>query len=1140
MNMFKNIYKVCAAALLTLGVFGCQEQEMVKPYALLAESSLTFAAQGAEAQVLTIASEEDWIVDVDSDWIDIDVTSGSGTVYANVSVTDNVDANGAMAAPRQGKITIAVTRGNYSVETVIYQKGDTYLEARECSVSELAALENTEETPQIPVKVKDAMVVAVANDGFVISDGTTNVLVSGAREVAAGNKVSLNGQKVSMGGLPVLIVDEVLANDNGTEATYPTATDISSAIDSYKSDKVEYVSVSGTLVDNTILNIAGTSKSVTLYKAAALADYNIHKVTVSGYYAGTVNGAPNIVAANIKSNGEDTEFGSPFPFNDDFSWLDPFIEMANSGLSAANQISDCVGSVISSADGACNIYTTLAGKVPVLETLRERGYVDLNPGLKTIYLQNAYLKFGATKKQSGLRLPFLKIEGTQDIAVSFRWCSQMQGDGKIDDTRMVVAFTGPGSIDGMKESTKVPGQMVSPDMNHTQETNKMFWNDALVIIKGATRATSITIRPCDDVFGPENDPVSSVHRFYMDDISVVNAADAVQSKITVSGVENNLITFEGTPEGPAQFEVSADKDYKILTSAKWFSVSETEGLGGETKTVEVTCEPSELSTLRQGTIIIKSGTSTYTISIVQSAAGQTLASFVSLVGGNSGTVNFDAGSFNIDVQSNVDYEFESDASWVTVQKVETKALVETSTLAVNYEANAVEADRVAHIRVFNAKENVETVYTLTQGAFVSGVYFKDDFSWMADLIAEYNAANAKPVGNTVRDGLANSEAPNMGTAEPFKSKFLPLFTEKGYALAGTLNTYYAQDAYLKFSKTKKDSGNALVITAPFATETAPSANARIEFDWAAMIQGDGAIDATVLLIRIEGDGTFANGTKYSNPLHHAQQTNQMFWNHVSVPVFGVSANTKLTIVRDKCVNTETGEYDFNSDFGAGRWFIDNIMISKNEPKAIAKWNLGKETMGSYKSLFDTPAGDATKAGGFGDSYLPAQEGNGKIQYWSIDKTAIDVNTKFDRVIGTTGEPYVDGAWPGDYWYFNATADVAAGTVVHAYFVERASGTGMKYWLVEYKDNGEWKPAFETKTVDIEGQGTITYNIELMNTAELPVDVTFVTTAATNAIEIRSTCAANAQASGKGPLAAPNGGTVRLKGAEKSPYIEIFE
>ncbi len=1133
MNMFKNIYKICAAALLAAGLIGCQEEEMVKPYALLAESSLTFAAQGAEAQVLTIASDESWIVDVDSDWISIDATSGTGTVYANVSVDDNVDAKGVLAAPRQGKITIATTRGNYSVETIIYQKGDTYLEAQEYSVSQLAALENTEDAAQIPVKVKDAMVVAVANDSFVISDGTANVLVSGAREVAVGNKVNLNGQKTTVGGLPVLLVDEVLANDNGTEATYPTATDISGTLDSYKADKIEYVSVSGTLVDNTVLNITGTSKSITLYKSAALAEFNIHKVTVTGYYAGTVSGAVNLVAASIKSNGEDTEFGSPFPFNDDFSWLDPFIEAANGKLSASAQISDCVGSVISSADGAANIYTTLVNNnVLVLDELRNRGYVDLNPSLKTIYLQNAYLKFGATAKQSGLRLPFLKIDGTQDIAVSFRWCSQMQGDGKIDDTRMVVAFTGPGSIDGMKESTKVPGQMVSPDINHTQETNKMFWNDAMVIIKGATRATSITIRPCDDVFGPESDPVSSVHRFYMDDISVVNAADAVQSKITVTGVENGLITFEGTPAGPATFEVTAEKDYKIMASAKWFSIDETEGLGGETKTVTVTCEPSDLSTLRQGTITIKSGTSTEVISIVQSAAGQTLAPFMSIVGGNSGNVNFNAGSFSIDVQSNVDYEFSSDAAWVTLERAETKALVETTPIAVNYEANAVEEARVAHIRIYNSAENIETMYTLTQGAFESGIYFQDDFSWLAPWADAYGA------DDSIADNNYSGKAPNVYTQAthldggvPGYPAFLTEFATRGYEdINAAGKSFYTQKYYLKFGKSDVHTGIKLP---PMEIEGATPTDVKLSFNWAAHMTGSGNIDKVKIVVELEGDGVCSDtGEKISNLFTTTQEKGNLEWQDASIILSGVTNNTRI-IVRPSVL-------DNSDDVDQKRWYIDNIKVAKLKARTLAKWNLGETTMDSYKSLFETAAGDATKAGGFGGAYIPSQDGDGKIQYWSIDKSAIDVNTKFDRVIGSTGEPYVDGAWPGDYWYLTATADVAAGSLVHAYFVERASGTGMKYWLVEYLDNGEWKPALEVKNVEIEGQGTITYNVELMNTAELPVEFTFVTTAATKEIAIRSTCAANAQASGKGPLAAPNGGTVRLKGAAKSPFIEVYE
>ncbi len=956
MNMFKNLYKVCAAALLSLGLFGCQEQEMVQPYALLAESSLTFAAKGAEAQVLTIASQENWVVDVDSDWISIDVTSGSGTVYANVSVTDNVDANGVLAAPRQGKITIAATRGEYSVETVIYQKGDTYLEAQEYTVSALAALENTEETPQIPVKVKDAVVVAAANDGFVISDGTVNVLVSGSREVAAGNKVSLNGQKVTLGGLPVLLVDEVLSNDGATEAAYPTPTDISGTVDSYKSDKVEYVTVSGTLVDNTILNIAGSTKSVTAYKAAALAEYNIHKVTVTGYYAGpSASGAPTIVIATVKSNGEDTEFGSPFPYSDDFSWLDPLVEQANAVLPADSQINDSVGEVTSSSDGAANIYTTLVtANVPVLDQLRARGYTDLNPGQKTIYLQQGYMKYGKGACQSGLTFPFLKIEGTQDIAVSFRWCAHMAGDGGIDETQLVVGFTGPGSIDGGSESVKVPGQIISKPIAHAQEANKMFWNDAMVIIKGATRATNITIRPCDEQFGSVEDPKSGYYRYYIDDISVVNAADAVQSKITVTGVENGLITFEGTPEGPATFDVTAEKDYKIMTSAKWFSVSETEGAGGELKTVEVICEQSELSESRKGTITIKSGTSTEVISVVQSAAGQTLAPFMSIVGGNSGNVNFEAGSFGIDVQSNVDYEFTSDASWVTVESVATKALVETTPLKVTYEANTVEKERVAHIRIFNSEENIETVYTLTQAAYESGIYFQDDFTWVAPWADAYGA------DDSVADNNPSGKAPNVYThathlegGVPGYPAFLTEFANRGYVdLNAEKTSFYTQKYYLKFGKTNVHTG--IKLPANDFEGTTP-VDVELSFNWAAHMTGGGSIDKVKIVVELEGDGVCGDsGAKISNLFETTQVDGQLAWQDAKILLKGVTNNTRISI--------RPSVMDNSDDVDQKRWYIDNIKIAKPTPifsdnfNWVAPW---ADAYGADDSVADNnPSGKA--------------------------------------------------------------------------------------------------------------------------------------------------------------------------------------
>ncbi len=404
--------------------------------------------------------------------------------------------------------------------------------------------------------------------------------------------------------------------------------------------------------------------------------------------------------------------------------------------------------------------------------------------------------------------------------------------------------------------------------------------------------------------------------------------DLTPSNIVVEGVKDNLITFEGSNVVPFTFKVTSDADFTVVADQSWILVENGSGFAGETKEVTVSCLESELSTSRRGMVEVKSGITKYPINVVQSSAGQELAPFISVVGGNRFELDNTAGEGKIEVQANVDFEMEfvETVDWIT--PIQTKALVEKTAVPFTYTANNG-PQRTAQVRFFNKEENIETVVTIIQA--------------------------------------------------------------------------------------------------------------------------------------------------------------------------------KYTLI-------------------------------------LAKWNLGEETMGSYTEFFSTAPGDVSKAEGFADAYLPAQLGDGKIQYWSIDKTVIDTKSNFARVIGETGEPYVFGAWPGDYWYISGKTDteITAGSSVRVYFVERASGTGVKYWLVEYLDGETWKPAMTTKTVDIDGQGTITYNVELKNTAEFPIDIIINPTVATKEIVIRSTCVANAQASGKGALAAPNGGTVRLKGAGKSPIIEVTE
>ena len=133
---------------------------------------------------------------------------------------------------------------------------------------------------------------------------------------------------------------------------------------------------------------------------------------------------------------------------------------------------------------------------------------------------------------------------------------------------------------------------------------------------------------------------------------------------------------------------------------------------------------------------------------------------------------------------------------------------------------------------------------------------------------------------------------------------------------------------------------------------------------------------------------------------------------------------------------------------------------------------------------------------------------------------------------------MSGSWVGDFWYFDAEASLPAGSLVGVSYVSRTSGTGMKYWLVEYLDGETWKPALPTTTEEVEGQ-TVTYNVAHANTANFPVEFVATTSVAMSSFQIRQTCVMNAQASGSGPLPAPNGGTIRIKGADLSPKIVMF-
>lgn len=183
----------------------------------------------------------------------------------------------------------------------------------------------------------------------------------------------------------------------------------------------------------------------------------------------------------------------------------------------------------------------------------------------------------------------------------------------------------------------------------------------------------------------------------------------------------------------------------------------------------------------------------------------------------------------------------------------------------------------------------------------------------------------------------------------------------------------------------------------------------------------------------------------------------------------------------------------------------------------------------------------TSAGEVG--YINANvAGEGKIS-WNHpgDMATIDKDGKCALGVGSTGHPYITGAWPGDFWMFTATDGYTypKGTKLHIHFESRISATGQEYWTIEYWDGEAWKPAAEMKTKTIDG-AEIKYNLmPETSTPNSVIDVTWALAAPCKVMQFRYTCAGN---SSKGAaLAAPNGGTSRIAGAEgTSPIFEVVE
>ena len=719
MKYINNIFGFCAAAMTVCAVFGCKQEELYEPDALKSAQSITFEAEAAEAQSLTIASNGDWMIDVVEDWITVTPMSGTGSTDVSVTVTDNVDEKGVVNGPREGKITIYSDRGS-EVSTTVIQKGDNYKGVEEITIDKVYGLDD-----ETLLKIAKAQVTAVTGTGFVASDGTGVIYVSSEENVTLGSEVSFAGTKTNLYGIASIESDQLsVISESGSEVTYPEAGDFLSL----KYDEIQtatYVKATGDLLDNTLFFDPSIPYDVNVLVPGTddinMDEINKHNIEFEAYFLGLKDGVLTLAFTKIlKDNGQSINDGNleGFPVQ----WI---IGVGNT-----------------------------ADKINFTETFPKSGYIDAVEG--------------------GGRITYVSLDSKQDPNNKFEWIVGSTGDPYVTGawpgdywefksdspvsagTILSISFEAATSATGHKfwrleyrdgedwivptslmKETNEPGETIVYTHIMQPSSSKPVQVAATVKYVNTTDAAHFRF-VCAANWqsggsGKLDAPNGGTMRLTLSDENstdwqpcikcvAAGSADLTPAVINVTGLEDGILTFEGTPEASKTITVTSDADFNVSTTASWLHIENGDGLKNEVKEVKITCDPSTLSVMRKGLITVRSAISTYNITVVQSAAGGELDPLISLSTGNSITVLGEGKTFSTSVQANVEYEVEIQGDWITEEPaVSTMAVVEKHEHSFTAATNMTGSDRTGQIRFYNEEYGIESVLTVKQENFVPRV-----------------------------------------------------------------------------------------------------------------------------------------------------------------------------------------------------------------------------------------------------------------------------------------------------------------------------------------------------------------------------------------------------------------------------------
>lgn len=964
MRFFNNI-KLSALGLLAAAsaLVGCRPEEVTTASAVAASvESLTFAAVSAPEQTIEVYADGEWVAEVADEWITITPSYGTPNTEVVVKVADNV-SGGVVDTPRKGKIIFKGSSSERQGEVVVYQKGDAYKGVEECSVTQAIAL-NDEQVAKIP----GAQVVAMSETGIVVSDGTSNMYVKGTPDVAVGDTIFMNGEKTTINGVASFILDEfeVLSH---SDVAYPKAKDITADLDSYESVVSEYIQVEGSIVFG-VIRVASAKQRLNIQDPTAIFyvdELNTHKVVATGYYTGVdKNGNKNFVVTSVEDKGVDE---SLIPY--------PVMWSIGAGAKAAGVLNYTTESFAATSSfeaiqglGTITYVPALGEDGKPCNNDNNKYLLDVqadNPRVTGPWPGDYWLFTGAGRVAAGSKVRIVFEARTSATGHKFwlleyhdgeKW--KVAGEAKTtSEPGDPITYTHIMNADG---ATNVHvDELVS--FNHNMERCEFRfrcmanWQASgagkLAARNGGTARLAVT-----DVTeaGVENWP----HLYMVEEGDGVDRPDTdpVMAQITTN-VE--VLAFEGTPAGAQKLNIKSDHDFTVSTDTEWLSLDVTEGEAGESVDVMVTCEPTTLSVLRQGQIKISSADSKKIINVVQSAAGQDLDAFVAL-GSNSEDVTYKSQTLKVKVQSTEAYTIKSDVDWITLEPVTRTIVSKTQEVLYIAENESTTEARTGHVVFAIADKGVETVLTVNQAAkpaTPSAVIYEDDFEWMRSYIDYYNANAGKTVGSTIEDKNASANSPQIYDTNFMTAGLPQAFADRGWSdLNPNGKMVYINDAYLKLSKT---GGNNTAVKLSLEKYMSGTSDLTVAFDYAMQIQGSGTVDEGPIVLQIVGDGTFENGTKYSDPIVTAQKTGELFWNHATgIRINGASANTGIVFINGRVLK-EDGSYNW-SVAGAGRFFLDNIKIEKAKAAPQVIWNDDfswlREMIAEYNAANATPIGNS--------------------------------------------------------------------------------------------------------------------------------------------------------------------------------------